>query len=186
MGLWSKWAKKNHPTEVGIHSSGSPTWQTNMPYDILGNDHVAHVQKKMDDLGFSENYEIVLPKPDELFIDYDSPELPEQFHIALDLLAQAYCQMRQCIMYKVTESMSGNRHVIVKLPPGYVFSNDAERVAWQAIFGSDIKREGLSMMSVVRGIKNPTLLIEKKGGAVVQTGVYVNSRPEPQGRKFRD
>jgi hypothetical protein len=155
-------------------------WTTGESYDIKGNDHVVHVQSKIDETGLSEEYEIILPKMNQLQIDYDVPELPEQFHKVLDLLVQAFCKLHQNITYIVRKSRHNNLHVTINLPCDIM---NTERIAWQSIFGSDHMREGLSMMSERRGIANPTLLIERRNAEPCATGILTL---EPKtGRKFR-
>ena len=158
----------------------SPKCKWTTSYDIKGNDHVAHVQSKIDESGLSGEYEIILPQANQLQIDYDVPELPERFHKVLDLLVQAFCKLHQSITYIVRKSRHDNLHVTINLPCAIM---DIERIAWQAIFGSDHMREGLSMMSQRRGIANPTLLIERKNAEPFTTG-SVTLEPKT-GRKFR-
>lgn len=156
------------------------TFKTSDAYDIIGNDHVKHVQAKINQEGVQDDFEIVLPNPNQLQIDYDSPTLPEQFHKALDLLTQAYCKLHQSLFYTVRKSRHGNLHVTIDLP------NELQpqlRIAWQVIFGSDPMREGLSLMSTIRGIKNPILLIERRNEQPVTTGV--STLTPNTGRKFR-
>jgi hypothetical protein len=154
------------------------------PYGVTGNDHVAHVQKKLDMLLKGKDFEIVLPKPNQLQIDYDQKELPENFQDRLMMCTKAFCHSHQMLHYQVTRSMSGNLHVTVTLP---VEISDTERVAWQLAFGSDPLRESTSLMSIRRNVANPTLLIERKGGSpVVTQGTVFLPSAEPQGRRFRE
>lgn len=160
-----------------------PLYKTNTAYDIVGNDHVIHVQKRIDENGEADKLEIVLPQPNQLQLDYDSPELPEWFERALNIAAQAFCpKLRDSISYTVTESKSGNRHVTIDLPCDI---DDLTRVAWQAALGSDPMRECLSLMSIRRNIANPSLLLEKKDKTVVAYGYAAPKRPEIEGRMFR-
>jgi hypothetical protein len=170
------------PIPLGAKLGPGPKWKTGDGYDIKGGDHVVHVQKKLDESGASKNFEIVLPEPNELQLDYDEKVLPEQFWKGMDLLTQAYCALQEGLPYVVTESCSGNRHVTISLPCQI---DPVTRVAWQAVFGSDLMREGLSLMSITRGLKNPTLLIERKGGAVVERGFAVHRERAAVGRMFR-
>lgn len=161
----------------------SPKYTTSNAYDICGNDHVLHVQKRLDENGETDKFEIVLPKPNQLQLDYDTPELPEWFERALSIVAQAFCpRLRDKIMWTVTESKSGNRHVTIDLPYDI---DDLTRVAWQAALGSDPMRECLSLMSVRKNIANPTLLLEKKHQVIIGRGWVETKQPEVTGRKFR-
>lgn len=144
------------------------------PYQVLGGDHVKHVQNQLDQLGLDSQYEIVLPQQNELFIDYDVYNVPDQFWRSMEILHEAFCQDRDYIDYVFTRSMSGKLHAVVTIPTsslmistGFGWLSDIQRVAWQAAFGSDPNRESLSLMSIQRNLLNPTLLIEKKGGSEV-------------------
>jgi hypothetical protein len=165
-----------------VFKTKTPNYKTGTPYDIIGGDHFKHVQARLDEQGLSADFEIVLPKSNQLQIDYDRPELPEQFELALGLLVQAFCNPQQFLTYAVRVSKSGNRHVTIDLPRDVGLM---ERIAWQSIFGSDPMREGLSAMSVTRGLKNPTLLIEWKNRPPIMTGVKTLPIEPPVGRKFR-
>jgi hypothetical protein len=147
-----------------------------------GFNHVDHVNKIIAERGLTADYEVVLPDANQLQIDYDCAELPKIFEEALGLLAQTVSS-EEHIEYKVFRSRSGNLHVTVTCP--YVF-DAVSRIAWQAVFGSDIKREGLSLMYHSKGHLNPTLLIEKKNRQPIQTGVKCNRKAEAVGRRFRD
>jgi hypothetical protein len=145
-------------------------------------DHAQKVQAVIDEQGVSNEFEIVLPKDNELQLDYDCIELPAQFNEVMDILTQTVPK-DAIIEYFVTRSRSGNLHVTIALP--YKLG-PYQRIAWQAVFGSDPKREALSVRSATVGDKNPTLLIERKGGTPISKGIRVNRVPEPVGRKFRD
>lgn len=135
---------------------------------VLDNDHQIHVQAMLDSEGRTDLY-VVLPEPGQLQIDYDSPEIPqERFDKSLDLLAQAYLEVdgTTFIDIEIRPSKSGNRHALLTVP-GIVFTA-VERVAWQAVFGSDLQREGLSLVSISRGLKNPSLSIEVKDATVIK------------------
>src|SRR5437016_6118507 len=102
-------------------------------------DHAEHVQDKLDKSPLGKKFEIVLPEPNQLMLDYDAPEVPKRFYEVIDMLTQAYCQRGyRGLTYKITESRSGNRHVLITLPCSIT---DLERLAWQAVFGSDYTRD---------------------------------------------
>jgi hypothetical protein len=157
-------------------------WVTGEAYDIKGNDHVIHVQTKINESGEQDNFEIVLPRPNQLQLDYDVPELPEQFHKVLDIAAQAFCKLHGSLFYTVRKSRHNNLHITIDFPRDLT---DIERIAWQSVFGSDPMREALSLMSVHRGIANPTLLIERRNTAPFAAGVKTLDIAAI-GRKFRD
>jgi hypothetical protein len=106
----------------------------------------------MQGLGFK----IVLPEQQELQIDIDSEEQFQHF------LAQWQIVITQVEgwSYVVKESRSGfpKRHITVTTD---ISLTVVERIAWQAVLGSDPKRELLSMMRYDAGVSNPTLFVEK-------------------------
>ena len=145
-------------------------------------DHAETVKERIREQGLEDQFEILLPKPNELQIDYDQHDIPDQFFEMLDVLKQTAAP-NEIIEYAVRKSRSGNLHVSIFLP--YTLSS-VERIAWQAIFGSDCKREALSLCGVALGHKNPTLLVEKIGNKIIDSGFRANIKAEPVGRKFRD
>lgn len=169
---------------LGNKNGPKPKWLTGEVYDVLGGDHVKHVQAKIDAAGEHDNFEIIVAEPNQLQIDYDVSELPAQFEKALDILTQAFCKNTQCLHYFIKKSRHGNLHVTINLP---INIPDTERIAWQAVFGSDPTREAMSLMSVRREIANPTLLIERRNAAPIMTGISVpKPLTVPKGRLFRD
>lgn len=165
---------ENPAPEAQIHPSGDP----NATYmDVYGNDHEIHVQKMIEGRNQADIYKVVLPKPNEIQIDYDVPSVPERFETAMNFLSQAFVEPGQSLRYVVTRSKSGNTHVNVALPEGVVLT-EIERCAWQAVFLSDPNREALSLVSIRRGLKNPSLMIEFKSesDAQAQTKIYTRER----------
>lgn len=116
-----------------------------------------------DGLGFDnaqqncpEGYEIVIADDYTLQIDYDRPDLPTNFYEMLSVLRQRAPGILR--WYKLP-SKSGNLHVTIKLP---IEMDVTERIAWQAAFGSDSKREMLGLIRVSMRIENSVLFFEKK------------------------
>lgn len=182
MGLFTKFGWTTEKTEDGkvFVSKGTVRLQIDGYGEPIfhDDDPVADCQKKMKVVGVSEDYMIVVPKANEIQIDYDTPELPLLFSEVLEMLARA---MQSNLKYKVYASMSGNRHVIIECPRDLT---DLERIAWQAVFASDPKREALSLVRVSRGLSNPSLLIHRKDGLdLLQTETVTYEKPS--GRKFR-
>ena len=138
-------------------------------------DHKVYVERKIYEEGLAETHEVVLPQPNQLLLDYDTPELPEFFMERMNVLLQA---MKGPVLYQTYQSRHGNRHVIVTLPKELT---PEHRIAWQAALGSDPKREALSLLSMAKGSKNPTLLIHRKDGSDKLSSRML----EPVGRKFR-
>jgi hypothetical protein len=99
---------------------------------------------------------VIFPEPNELFIDIDTDD---DYALYAD---QYKILIRDIGVVDNRESISRNglpgRHVTITLP---FEVSDVERIAWQAALGSDPKRELLSMVRYQRGVKHPTLFVEK-------------------------
>lgn len=143
-------------------------------------DHAEEVTEKLKLDGLDKEFEVVLPKANQLMVDYDVTDMPERFQDALDMLTQAFCDIGARLLYRISRSRHGNLHVLIDLPRDI---GDIERVAWQSVFGSDFKRDGISLMSIARQIKNPVLFFERKGQQPIFLGV--SSIEAKTGRMFR-
>ena len=126
----------------------------------INNDHALAAQKTLDDNGYAKEWQVVVADDKMLMLDYDQRPyactLPEQFYDTLGILEQA---LHEAQFFTVHESKGGNTHakVVLTSPMPIV-----ERIAWQAAFGSDPKREALHLLSVSRGELNPILLFMRK------------------------
>jgi hypothetical protein len=98
---------------------------------------------------------IVEPGPKELQIDIDSPEVPPQFLEQLGILQQFYGYAS----YRKTTSKSGNVHITVTLEKTVTAT---ERIMLQALLGSDIKRELLTLKNYKEGRQQHQFFFEKK------------------------
>jgi hypothetical protein len=128
---------------------------------VLNNDHAQAAQKYLDDNGFAKDWQVVVADDTKLMLDYDqtpyNATLPEQFYTTLGILEDS---LGQTVSFDVFASKGGNTHVVLTFV-GYSMST-VERIAWQAAFGSDPKREALHLLSVSRGELNPILLFMRK------------------------
>lgn len=135
-----------------------------MNSDVSGaiqKDHAAYSRQWLVDNGYDEDYEVVVAKDNELQLDYDRTTLPSEFNVVLDILAQVLAHNEAPVLpsYEVVTSKSGNLHVTITLP----YDMDiVKRIAWQAAFGSDPKREALHMLSLKFKDLNPILLYQPK------------------------
>ena len=136
-------------------------------------DHAAYAAKELVEKGLA-NWEVVVAEENQLQIDYDSPTLPDRFFDVLKILQQRFPTAGLC--YSNHRSKGGNQHVLINLPHKIGLY---ERIAWQAAFGSDCKREALHLLSVSRKEKNPILLFMEKGRETNLIPV------EAVGRKYR-
>jgi hypothetical protein len=110
------------------------------------------------DFARKENLRVVLPTSRELQIDIDSDD-------AFATFTQAYELLRNlgtfgAAGYSVRPSRSGGekRHVTVRLS---LAITSLERIALQAILGSDWRREMFSIARLQEGQAIPTLFFEK-------------------------
>ncbi len=141
--------------------TGEPMKQTGSEVEgTINNDHVLAAQKTLDDNGYAKEWQVVVADDKMLMLDYDQRPyactLPEQFYDTLGILEQA---LHEDQFFTVHESKGGNTHALVRLT---VPMDIYERIAWQAAFGSDPKREALHLLSVSRGELNPILLFMRK------------------------
>jgi len=126
----------------------------------LQGDHALWATEWLKREGYAENWEVRVANEKLLMLDYDErvfdATLPEQFYTTLAILEQSIGQTQ---FFTVHESKGGNTHALVHLTvPMDVY----ERIAWQAAFGSDPKREVLHLLSVSRNELNPILLYMRK------------------------
>lgn len=128
-------------------------------------DHAAWATEWLKRNDFPD-WEVVIASERQIMIDYDTVgsdmELPEQFFTTLGILGQVYVPEGEAptvMHWERFASKGGNTHVIVTLPYDL---NVTRRVAWQAAFGSDPKREALCLPSIARNDLNPVLLYMKK------------------------
>ena len=138
-------------------------------------DHAVHAAQK---LAHFPDYRVAVARDNELQIDYDIPiscPMPTCFHQAMEHLHKRFNTDK--LSYEITESKGGNRHVTILLPEDMPI---VERVAWQAVFGSDARREAMSLVSIAKNEKNPVLFFEHMDRKPI---VMESERP---GRKFRE
>lgn len=108
---------------------------------------------------------ILIPKPNELFIDIDCMEDWEWFSNNISCILPSICakypewDILTSISDEESQSGEGHRHIVVTLP---FDMDDWQRIALQAALGSDRKRELLSCARVISGNLPATLFAEKK------------------------
>jgi hypothetical protein len=103
---------------------------------------------------------VVVADDKTLMLDYDQQSydgmLPEQFYVTLGIFGDVFGYDNY---YESSASKGGNTHVVVHMKFALPI---VERIAWQAAFGSDPKREALHLLSVSLGELNPILLFMHK------------------------
>ena len=108
--------------------------------------------------------EILLPKSNELFIDLDSNA---DFNLFKELL-EIFKQYEDVENHTFTNSSRpGHRHAIVRLNRTVT---EFERIAFQAMLGSDRKREVLGYARIKSGEPHPTLFFEKPAAQTTKSG----------------
>lgn len=101
---------------------------------------------------------VVVPEPDELLIDIDNPsQYTEYCNRMTDF--QRFFEVKNIEIKPSKSGLPGKLHITVKLDKPVV---PLERIALQAILGSDSKREFLSYVRLQNGDSVPTLFLEKK------------------------
>lgn len=96
----------------------------------------------------------VAPSPTEVQIDADTPEQAGTAIKALKIMAS---HGFPCTLKARTKSRNGREHLILESPRPLT---DLERITLQVCCGSDPIRELLSLLRVLKGITNPTILYE--------------------------
>lgn len=98
--------------------------------------------------------------------------IPDEYTLQLDIDGQSdtnelfnYCLavIRRVMTVEIIEeyeSRGGNRHVILRVSEPL---SDLERIALQAILGSDPQREALGWMRIRQGIPYPSSLFKPRG-----------------------
>lgn len=100
--------------------------------------------------------EVLVPKPNQLFIDIDDEASYQVLQAHADILDKYIGVTKR----EATISKSGGvrRHVTLTLSRDITAT---ERVGLQAMLGSDRKRELLSFIRVLQGDEDPTVFFEK-------------------------
>jgi hypothetical protein len=101
---------------------------------------------------------VKLPNERQLFVDIDSEHSKEVFDKNLTTLSGFFRVMN----INITPSASAkpwHYHAVVELEQEIT---PLERVALQAVLGSDTVRELLSFVSIMKGYKKPTVFFERK------------------------
>lgn len=120
------------------------------------------LRSKARDLGMI----VVKPETDEIFLDIDSPDRDlATLKQNLAILNENGLSFR---VKKVTISKSGEGlHVVIGDGP---VLDDWQRVALQAVLGSDLKREALALVHVFQGEKNASVFFEEPALPPLPTG----------------
>jgi hypothetical protein len=128
--------------------------------EVLNNDHAQAGQLFLEHNGYAKEWQVVVADDRMLMLDYDQREwdgaLPEHFYTVLGIFDAVVGHNNH---FCASPSKGGNTHCVVHFESPMPI---AERIAWQAAFGSDPKREALHLLSVSRDELNPILLFMRK------------------------
>ena len=105
------------------------------------------------------NLDVILPEPNQLFIDIDTEKDYEEYRFNMELIEIHLPYLIDDVEERPSKSGLPGRHVTLTLERDVT---DLERIGLQAILGSDRKREMLSWLSAGQGHQHPTLFFEKK------------------------
>ena len=137
----------------------------------INRDHALYAEKYLRDTAMDDKWQVVVADDKVLMLDYDNRPydrtLPEQFYIILGIFDQVVGSDNY---FEHSASKGGNTHVVIHISNPLPI---VERIAWQAAFGSDPKREALHLLSVSRDELNPILLFmhkDRKGSGVDENG----------------
>ena len=126
---------------------------------VLNNDHAQAAEEFLRQAHF-DDWMVVVADDKILMLDYDQQPydgmLPEQFYVTLGIFDSVVGSNNY---FEHTASKGGNTHCVIHMEKPMPI---VERIAWQAAFGSDPKREALHLLSVSRGELNPILLFMRK------------------------
>jgi hypothetical protein len=157
--------KENKMLIPELSPKGSDVAGTLNNATYLANDHALYAQRTLEEGGFADEWQVVVAHDRLLMLDYDNRastrrridfDVPSQFY---DVLGILNATLGEEARYEVSRSKGGNIHVLVRLNRDMPI---LERVAWQAAFGSDPKREALHLLSISRDELNPILLFMRK------------------------
>jgi hypothetical protein len=110
----------------------------------------------------ANNLEVRFPKLNELFLDIDSATHLDTFFRNFDL-AKAVFGLDITYTSSPSRRKPDGSHIVVTLSRDIT---NIERLLWQAILGSDLRREAHSYRNMQRGEERPTLFFEKLEGQV--------------------
>jgi hypothetical protein len=136
--------------------------------DVLNNDHAQAGEAYLKTWHF-DDWQVVVADDKTLMLDYDNKPydgtLPEQFYTTLGIFDEVVGSDNYFVC---SASKGGNTHCVIHISNPLPI---VERIAWQAAFGSDPKREALHLLSVSRDELNPILLFMRKGQKLLEAGV---------------
>jgi hypothetical protein len=103
-------------------------------------------------------WKIVEPKPNQLQLDLDGARAVRRYGMQFSILKKSGLAngWKELVL---SSKKSGHVHVVITLPKAV---RNLERVALQAILGSDIKREAFNFCRVKKRNKYPIVLFRRE------------------------
>jgi len=133
-----------------------------MAYPTCGyEDHETHCTMLLRETGLEKTFFVDVATSRTIQIDLDIPfdlNMTTQFYETLDIFRRMLVNGKAA-SYRHLRSKGGRTHIVIALSWDMPQS---ERIAWQAAFGSDFKREALSLAYAALGQKSPVLLYSSK------------------------
>ena len=150
-------------------------------YPLLGAvDHESFCAKKLIDMGLDKEWKVEVATDRTIQLDFDIPfdgPLPQQFSEALEIFSRMLeLRVGKTASWRKLKSRSGRTHVVISISWDMP---QAERIAWQAAFGSDFRREALSLAYAALGQTAPVLLYSLKEEASLVFPIFWHYTPAP-------
>ena len=131
-------------------------------YPVCGyEDHKMRCTMLLREMGLEKTFFVDVATDRTIQIDFDFPfdlGMTTQFYETLDIFRRMLVNGKTA-SYRHLRSKGGRTHVVIALSWDMPQS---ERIAWQAAFCSDFKREALSLAYAALGQKSPVLLYSRK------------------------
>jgi hypothetical protein len=135
-----------------IHLMAEEVKERDKYFDRLLREHAHEIAQ-------THNYEIRTPAANELLIDIDSETDFAVLKAHLDTFHTYVARVNGVTLTPSKSGAEGKWHAVVVLERAI---GDETRVLYQAVLGSDRKRELLSIARIRCGIDDPILFFEKK------------------------
>lgn len=104
---------------------------------------------------------VLMPEPNELFIDIDTPRALNVFRAQLEIFRR---REKKClVMKKPSRRKKRGFHILVRLEHDVT---PTDRLMLQAMLGSDLRRELLGLQRLDDGMPEPTCFFEQGEPAV--------------------
>lgn len=110
------------------------------------------------ELADENGWRVVLPRPNQLFLDIDDDASYEDYCKQLERFQDYICGAEVESMTPSKSGKPGKHHIVLKLERDVTAG---ERIVFQLMLGSDRTREVLSYVRLMNNDPHPTLFFEK-------------------------